>query len=379
MSVMEITKNKKYRIEIVLGYNGKKKIRHIETYYGKKSEAKAREFELKKLLKNGSVFQKKNYTLKDLSDEYRDYKADLVEKKTFINYEYRLKLAMEKMGYVKLQELNVKILENFYHYLRHTYISARNKPLSPTTIRSYYDIINNMLDYAVRCGYIQENPNAKIEKPKRAQPNVSCYSDEEARELLLLILQEPIKYQAIIFLSLDLGCRRGELTGLTWDDIDFKTGKVTINKATQYIDRKIFEKETKSVNSDRINFLNPSTIEILKKYKKEQQEKQMKLGSQWIQTNRVFTTEFGGDIHPDTPTKIFQKIIKKYNLKHLTFHGLRHSGISHMIECGVPISVISRKVGHSSVQVTDAYYSHFFYDEFKQAANSMNDIFEKAQ
>lgn len=379
MSVMEITKNKKYRIEIVLGYNGKKKIRHIETYYGKKSEAKAREFELKKLLKNGSVFQKKNYTLKDLSDEYRDYKADLVEKKTFINYEYRLKLAMEKMGYVKLQELNVKILENFYHYLRHTYISARNKPLSPTTIRSYYDIINNMLDYAVRCGYIQENPNAKIEKPKRAQPNVSCYSDEEARELLLLILQEPIKYQAIIFLSLDLGCRRGELTGLTWDDIDFKTGKVTINKATQYIDRKIFEKETKSVNSDRINFLNPSTIEILKKYKKEQQEKQMKLGSQWIQTNRVFTTEFGGDIHPDTPTKIFQKIIKKYNLKHLTFHGLRHSGISHMIECGVPISVISRKVGHSSVQVTDAYYSHFFDDEFKQAANSMNDIFEKAQ
>ena len=77
--------------------------------------------------------------------------------------------------------------------------------------------------------------------------------------------------------------------------------------------------------------------------------------------------------------KIFQKIIKKYNLKHLTFHGLRHSGISHMIECGVPISVISRKVGHSSVQVTDAYYSHFFDDEFKQAANSMNDIFEKAQ
>lgn len=140
-----------------------------------------------------------------------------------------------------------------------------------------------------------------------------------------------------------------------------------------------FEKETKSVNSDRVNFLNPSTIEILKKYKKEQQEKQMKLGSQWIQTNRVFTTEFGGDIHPDTPTKIFQKIIKKYNLKHLTFHGLRHSGISHMIECGVPISVISRKVGHSSVQVTDTYYSHFFESEFKQAANSMNDIFEKAQ
>lgn len=53
--------------------------------------------------------------------------------------------------------------------------------------------------------------------------------------------------------------------------------------------------------------------------------------------------------------------------------------LHNMIECGVPISVISRKVGHSSVQVTDTYYSHFFESEFKQAANSMNDIFEKAQ
>ena len=97
-------------------------------------------------------------------------------------------------------------------------------------------------------------------------------------KLLQYLVQKPLKYQAIIT-ALDLACRRGELTGLTWDDIDFKTGKVTINKATQYIDRKIFEKETKSVNSDRINFLNPSTIEILKKYKKEQQEKQMSSGS----------------------------------------------------------------------------------------------------
>ena len=240
------------------------------------------------------------------------------------------------------------------------------------TPKDYYALINNMLEVAVKWDYLNFNPNTKIEKPKRARSNASCYSKEDMVKLLQCLMQEPLKYQAIIITALDLACRRGELTGLTWDDIDFKTGKVTINKATQYIDRKIFEKETKSVNSDRINFLNPSTIEILKKYKKEQQEKQMKLGSQWIQTNRVFTTEFGGDIHPDTPTKIFQKIIKKYNLKHLTFHGLRHSGISHMIECGVPISVISRKVGHSSVQVTDAYYSHFFDDEFKQ--NALNNI-----
>lgn len=122
MSIMELTKNKKYKIEVVLGYNGKKRIRYLETFYGKKSEAKTREFELGKLLKNGTIFQKKNYTFKDLAQEYYDYKIDIVEKKTFINYDYRLKHAMDKIGYVKLQNSNVKILENFYQYLRHTYI-----------------------------------------------------------------------------------------------------------------------------------------------------------------------------------------------------------------------------------------------------------------
>ena len=133
-----------------------------------------------------------------------------------------------------------------------------------------------MLEVAVKWDYWNFNPNTKIEKNKRARLNASCYSKEDMLKLLQYLVQKPLKCQAIIT-ALDLTCRRGELTGLSWDDIDFKTGKVTINKATQYIDRKIFEKETKSVNSDRINFLNPSTIKILQKYKKEQQENKWNL------------------------------------------------------------------------------------------------------
>lgn len=282
----------------MLGYNGKKKIRYFETFHGKKSEAKVREFELKKLLKNGSVFQKKFYTFKDLAQEYYDYKIDTVEKKTFINYAYRLKHAMEKLGHVKLQELNMKILENFYQYLRHTYISPKMKRhLSTTTIRSYYDIINNMLDYAVKCGYIVENPNAKIDKPKKAKTNIPYYTPEEVEKLIFVLQFEPIKYQAIILLALDLGCRRGELTGLNWTDIDFQTGRVQINKTTQSANGKIFEKGTKTTNSERINYISKTTLEILKKWQKEQLKQKMLLGSKWQGSNLVFTSDYGADIH----------------------------------------------------------------------------------
>lgn len=76
---------------------------------------------------------------------------------------------MERIGYVKVREINVKILERFYDYLRNTYIYARHKPLSSTTIRSYYNLINNMLDYAVKCDYIKTNPNSKRDRPKKSK------------------------------------------------------------------------------------------------------------------------------------------------------------------------------------------------------------------
>lgn len=176
-------------------------------------------------------------------------------------------------------------------------------------------------------------------------------------------------------LALDLGCRRGELTGLTWADVDFETGRVQINKTPQYAYGKIFEKGTKTEHSERVYYVSGMTFDILKQWKKEQLKQKMLLGSKWEGSNRVFTTDYGADIHPDTPTKIFKKILKKYSLREIKFHSLRHTTVSLMIRKGIQPQLISRKVGHSSVQTTDRIYSHFFEDQFKDVPNVMDDLF----
>lgn len=79
-------------------------------------------------------------------------------------------------------------------------------------------------------------------------------------------------------------------------------------------------------------------------------------------------------MHPDTPTKILDQVIKNHNLKRFTFHGLRHTNVTLMISKGIQTQIISRKVGHSSVQTTDRIYSHFFEDEFKDVANVMEEF-----
>ena len=58
---------------------------------------------------------------------------------------------------------------------------------------------------------------------------------EDVEKLIEILQKEPIKYLAIIMLALDSGCRRGELTGLTWNDVDFEKSIININKATQYV------------------------------------------------------------------------------------------------------------------------------------------------
>ena len=79
-------------------------------------------------------------------------------------------------------------------------------------------------------------------------------------------------------------------------------------------------------------------------------------------------------MHPDTPSQILEKIIKKYNLKRISFHGLRHTSISLQISSGIQTQIISKRAGHSSISTTHSIYSHFFDNEFKDVANKMNNI-----
>lgn len=369
MAIKEITRNKKYQIEVVIGYNGTKKIRHYETFYGKKSDAQIRESELKAQIKNNTYIRKNKLTVKDLMNEFLDYNESKWSPVTFVTNKHWINNINNKIGHIHLQDLNVKILEDFYNYLRN------ETNYSDKTIQHHYTLINSALNKAILWNYLQVNPNSKIEKPKVRKKEISCYSPEEVEKLITALQSESLKYQSIILLALDTGARRGEITGLTWEDVDFKNGIININKSTQYVSSiGIFEKETKTPTSDRKIYISKTTLDILKEFKKKQEERQLLLGNKWGNSKRIFTTDDGFDMHPDTPSSILERIIKKHNLRRISFHALRHTSISLMISKGIQTQVISKKAGHSSIQVTHSTYSHFFDNEFKEAANLMEEF-----
>ena len=79
-------------------------------------------------------------------------------------------------------------------------------------------------------------------------------------------------------------------------------------------------------------------------------------------------------IYDSENCKDISKALTDYNLKKITFRGLRHTNVTLMIAKGIQTQIISRKVGHSSVQTTDRVYSHFFEDEFKNVPNVMEEF-----
>ncbi len=372
MAVYEIIRNKKYKLDVIIGYNGTKKIRHIETFYGLKSEAKIRENEIKASIRDNTYVHKNNLTVKDLFTEWLLVKEKTLAIKTFVTYKLYSKNIINSIGHIKLKNLNTKILEEFYLKLK------TDTTFADKTIKAHYQIINCALNCAMKWGYINTNPNNNVEPIKVKKKEIQFYTPDELDIFMQCLQKESIRNQAIINLALASGCRRGELTGLTWDDIDFNNYTITINKITQYVaGYGTFEKETKTETSNRNIYVGANTINLLKKYKAEQLEKQLLLGDKWGNSKRIFTSEYGNDMHPNTPSKILERIIKKNNLKRITFHGLRHTYTTQLISNSVQPQIISKSLGHSNLAITHNIYSHFFEDEYKEVANIMDNVLYK--
>ena len=348
-----------------------------ETFHGLKSEAKIRENELKKKVKSGGTLIDKKITFEEFSNIWLEKHVQNLAPKTYYEHKRMLEVVNSYIGSIRLSDISAMTLTVFYNKLREKGKETKTNefiPLAEKTIFNYYSLINGVLNKAIQWDYLEHNPNLKVEKPKIKKIPSKYYDKEQTLYLIECLEKEPLKHQAIIFLAIDTGARRGEITGLDWDDIDLKNGYVNINKTTQYINNKIIVKSPKNNSSVRSVAITEKTVNVLKEYKKEQLQREILLGDKWEKTNKVFTNNFGGLMFPNTPSDMFAKIIKKYGLEKLNFHGLRHTSVSLLINAGIPLSIISKRVGHSTTATTSNTYSHVFERSELSARNELENI-----
>jgi len=173
-------------------------------------------------------------------------------------------------------------------------------------------------------------------------------------------------------LALFTGMRRGEILGMEWQDIDYEKRTINISRTSQYLSGKgVFTKEPKTELSKRQITIPISIITLLQEYKLHQNREVERLANLWNPSNRLFTTWDGKPMNPDTVTDWFAKFIKRNNLPHVTFHGLRHTNVSLLIADGVDVRTIASRVGHANPTTTLNLYSHMLRKSDQIAADSL--------
>jgi integrase len=167
------------------------------------------------------------------------------------------------------------------------------------------------------------------------------------------------------------GMRRAEVCGLPWDEIDLDGAELGVSKTRVQVGWEVAEVSPKSEAGRRTNSLDAYIVKVLRAWRRQQLEERLAWGTDYIESGLVFTRENGEPIHPDTLTESFERLAFAAGLPPIKLHGLRHGWASYALKAGVDISVVQRRLGHSTSQLTRDTYTGVLSDLDRAAADSV--------
>ena len=226
-----------YQIRVSCGYGGKSggNVQSRTWKPNKSMTEKQIEKELQRQVvffeencKNG--FRTSKVKFRDLSDEWLDKEQKFNIKPSSLG---RLKSIAPRIydaiGDIPLDRLNAIIIQDFINSL-----SCGEKPLLAKTIKNYIWFISGVFNYGIKANLISNNPCKKVTAPKiekKEHKKKKEYSQEEVCTILEKLDDEDLTYKAFFYLAAFSGLRKGEMLGLTWDDVDLNLGVINVNKS----------------------------------------------------------------------------------------------------------------------------------------------------
>ncbi len=320
-----------------------------------------------------------------------------VKHKTIESYKNLLERINIAIGHFKIKDLKPQHLNDFYTQLAQDGMNlTTGGKLSAKTIKEHHNVINTILKQAEKEMLVLYNAAAKSSPPKNKKKKVDIadtLETEEIKTIFEILEQEPFKWRMVIQLLAASGCRRGEILGLKWENVDFRNNLIFINNNSLYTKEKgIYEETPKTESSIRYIAIPVKTMKLLKQYRKLYLKQKIAMGNKWIEKDFIFTQENGLPMHPDSPTGYCVKLQKKYNELiaeknkklprnkkkreiHISPHIFRHSQASILIYLGVDPVTVSKRLGHAQVSTTSDIYSHIMQKADQESADKLDRIF----
>ena len=172
-------------------------------------------------------------------------------------------------------------------------------------------------------------------------------------------------------LAASTGMRRGEVLGLRWVDVDLELARVAVRQTLVLAGRQVVTSEPKTSRGRRSIALDPRTVAQLRAWRAAQLEERLAWGPAYSDSGLVFTREDGAPMHPEWLSDAFDWRIRTAGLPRIRFHDLRHTHASLGLAAGIPIKVMSERLGHSTSSFTADAYQHVTPALEEQAASTV--------
>jgi integrase len=260
------------------------------------------------------------------------------------------------LGSVPLQELTPSHLDRLYTRLL-DHGGRDGGPLAPNTVRRVHTLVHKALDDAVRKGDVTRNVASYADQPPVPRSEMQVWWPEQTRAFLEHVTTDRLAAAWLLFCT--TGMRRSEVCGLKWTALDLDAGRLEVVRTLVMVGRKpVLVEDTKSASSRRAIDLDPATAAALKAHRARQLHERLAFGAAWTDTGLVFTREDGVLLRPEWVSKRFQQLAADAGLPRIRLHDLRHSYASAALEAGAKVEVLSKRLGHSKISITQDIYLH---------------------
>ena len=286
-----------------------------------------------------------------LTEWHSNYVTPMVKPKTGALYSDMIRLYIVPMiGEEEVECLTTRRLQEMIR-------SLLEGGLSTSTVNLVISVLKSSLKRATIVGILENSPADRLMRPQKREKKVECFSGEEQRKIINSVFSCSKKKNLGIVICLYTGVRIGELLALEWEDVDLKSGIISVNKTRVEIGKDILTGTPKTYSSNRIIPLPKQLIPIMRDLKKE--------GAKQV------ISHDGKPISIRSYQKSFELLLKRQGIPRRGFHALRHTFATRAVECGMDVKTLSEILGHSNPTVTLNRYVHSLESHKREMMNKL--------
>lgn len=270
-----------------------------------------------------------------------------------------------RLGAVALDTLRTDHLDDLYQHLI-TVGGRSGRPMAAKTVHEAHLIVRNALDLALQRRLVDRNVALAAHSPRRRCGGTSVARVWGITELATFLdLATGQRLYPALHLAAHTGMRRGEVVGLRWTDLDVDARRVSVCRTIQSVAGHPVEFGAKTKTSRRCVDLDETTITVLCRWR----DRLAKEGLPHGPDDWMFCNTAGRFLNPESISQLFVRLVARSELPRIRFHDVRHTHASLLVASGVPIKVVTERLGHAHPAFTMHTYQHLLPGMSAEAAS----------